>query len=331
VVDRPEDADFEEVARSFAALWHALTVAGNGSHNPERRRSLIDQVRNALDRGEDRLAGHDTTVIANTFVLEALVHEGAATRIHRARHRDLLSLHAIKTLRPDQADDPVAQKLLLREASIGGAIRHPNVVAAETLLRLADGRPALVLEWIDRSLADLVRETPLSVGDIMHIITAILSGLDAIHVAGFVHGDLSLSNLRYRDGDLARLKIGDFGIALETGRRHRDLDIAFAGRPQFAPPEQLAGQALDGRSDLHAAGLILSMLLDHCQVDHGQETGATVERLRQLASNLARPEPQERPENAKAALHLLGGLYKEIPSSGQLLPGSGATAVGGLF
>ncbi|MDQ0134387.1 type VI secretion system protein ImpN [Neorhizobium galegae] len=308
MVDPPEDADFEEVARSFAALWHALTVAGGNAHGPERRRFLIDQVRNALDRGEDRLAGHDTTIIANTFLLEALVHEGATTRVHRARHRDLESLHAIKTLRPEQADDPVARTLLLREARIGGVIRHPNVAATQTLLRLADGRPALVLEWIDRSLADLVREAPLSVGGITQIIAAVLSGLDAIHAAGYVHGDLSLSNLRYPGDDLSRLKIGDFGIALETGRRHRDLDIAFAGRPQFAPPEQVAGQALDGRSDLHAAGLILSTLLDHCQ-----ETGAIVERLRRLATELARPQPQERPENAKAALHLLGGLDQEIP------------------
>jgi type VI secretion system protein ImpN len=309
VVDHPENGDFEEVARKFAALWQALTAAGGSVRDPTGRRPLVDQVRDALDRGEDRLAGHDVTIVANTFVLEAVVHEGMSTRIHRARHRDLHNLHAIKTLRPDQADDPVARNLLLREARIGGAIRHPNVVATETLLRLADGRPALVLEWIDRSLADLVRETPISVGDITHIIAAILRGLDAIHAAGFVHGDLSLSNLRCRDGDLSRLKIGDFGIALETGRRHRDLEIAFAGRPQFAPPEQLAGLALDGRSDLHAAGLILSTLLDHCR-----EAGTMVERLRQLAAELARPEPQERPENAKAALHLLGGPGKENPS-----------------
>ncbi len=304
--DHPENADLEEVARKFAALWQALAAAGGSVRDPAWRRSLIDQVRNALDRGEDRLAGHDVTIVANTFVLEAVVHEGTSTRIHRARHRDLDSLHAIKTLRPDQADDPVARELLLREARVGGAIRHPNVAATETLLRLADGRPALVLEWIDHSLADLVGQTPLSVDDITHITAAILKGLDAIHAAGFVHGDLSLSNLRCRDGDLLRLKIGDFGIALETGRRHRDLDIAFAGRPQFAPPEQLAGLALDGRSDLHAAGLILSTLLDHCR-----EAGAMVEWLRQLAAELARPEPQERPENAKAALHLLGGLGKE--------------------
>ncbi|MCM2498861.1 serine/threonine-protein kinase [Neorhizobium galegae] len=308
MVDHSENPDFKEVARSFAALWQALTAAGGSVREPGRRHALIDQVRDALDRGEDRLAGHDITIIANTFVLETVVHEGASTRIHRARHRDLDSLHAIKTLRTDQADDPVARELLLREARIGRAIRHPNVVATETLLRLADGRPAVVLEWIDRSLADLVRETPLSGDDITRIIAAILKGLDAIHAAGFVHGDLSFSNLRYRDGDLPQLKIGDFGIALETGGRHRDLDIVFAGRPQFAPPEQLAGLALDARSDLHAAGLILSTLLDHCQ-----EAGAMVEHLRRLAMELARPEPQERPENAKAALHLLGGLGREEP------------------
>jgi type VI secretion system protein ImpN len=292
------DAQFDEVARNFAALWRTLTVGKHGPHTPERRHFLIDQVRNALDRAEDRLDGNGKSILANTFALEALIHEGATTDVYRARHRDLGSLHAIKMLRPDRADDPIARRLLLREAEIGMAICHVNVVTTQTVLRLADGRPALVFEWLRHGLI----QTQLPLNDLTKIATAILSGLGAIHAAGFVHGDLSPANLLCDGEDFSRLKIADFGVALETGRHHRDLDITFAGRPQFAPPEQLAGEALDARVDLYAAGRILTGLLPLCPEN--------TDRLEAFAAELTRELPDERPENVKAAQTMLDGFFK---------------------
>ncbi|ANL44033.1 serine/threonine protein kinase-like domain-containing protein (plasmid) [Rhizobium phaseoli] len=292
----PPAADFEEIARRFAHLWQALNQG-----SPETRKILIDRVRDALDRGEARLSDTDTTIIANSFVLERLVHDGAVIQVYRARHRDLGTFHAIKMPRLEHADDPVLRKLMLREAEIGMALRHPNIVATQTILRLADGRPALVMEWIGSRLAELLQQRPLSPADVASLMTSVLSGLGAIHAAGFVHCDLSPLNL-LSDGNFSRLKIADFGVALEAGCRHRQFDLAFAGRPDFASPEQMAGEPLDGRSDLYAAGLLLTLLLSHCTE---REEG-----LEALAIRLSQRDPQDRPENAKAALHLLGGPWK---------------------
>ncbi|NKQ86441.1 serine/threonine-protein kinase [Rhizobium ruizarguesonis] len=292
-------ADFEEIARRFSHLWQALN---HGS--PETRQILVDRVRDALDRGEARLRDADCEIVANSFMLEALIHDGAATQVFRARHRDLGTFHAIKLPRPDQTDDPVLRKLMLREAEIGMGLRHPRIVATQTVLRLADGRPALVMEWIGSRLARLLHERPLSLGEITLVMTSVLSGLEAIHAGGFVHCDLSPSNL-LADGDLSRLKIADFGIALERGCRHGQFDLAFAGQPDFASPEQMAGQPLDERSDLYAAGCLLSLLLSHCD-----EESDGSEALKVLANRLSQQAPRDRPENARAALHLLGGSAK---------------------
>jgi len=297
--DLPE-ADFEEIARRFSHLWQALNA--DRAYSPDIRRILIDRVRDALDRGKSRLSDVDTAIIANSFALETLVHDGAVIQVYRARHRDLGTPHAIKMPRLEHADDPVLRKLMLREAEIGMALRHPNIVATQTILRLADGRPALVMEWIGSRLAELLQKRPLSPGDVASFMTSVLSGLDAIHAAGFVHCDLSPLNLLSDGGDFSRLKIADFGVALEAGRRHRQFDLAFAGRPDFASPEQTAGEPLDGRSDLYAAGLLLTLLLRHCtERDEGLEA---------LAIRLSQRDPQDRPDNAKAALHLLGGPWK---------------------
>ncbi|WP_029871463.1 serine/threonine-protein kinase [Rhizobium leguminosarum] len=292
-------ADFGEIARRFSHLWQALN---DGS--PETRQILVDRVRDALDRGEARLRDADCEIVANSFMLEALIRDGAATRVYRARHRDLGTFHAIKVPRPDHADDPVLRKLMLREAEIGMALRHPHIAATQTVLRLADGRPALVMEWIGSRLAELLQARPLSLGEITSAMTSVLSGLEAIHAGGFVHCDLSPLNL-LADGDLSRLKIADFGIALKRGSRHGQFDLAFAGQPDFASPEQMAGEPLDERSDLYAAGCLLSLLLGHCD----EESDGT-ESLRALANRLSQQVPQDRPENARAALHLLGGSAK---------------------
>ncbi|MBY3246371.1 serine/threonine protein kinase [Rhizobium laguerreae] len=296
--DHPE-MDFEEIARRFSHLWQALN---HGS--PETRKILVDRVRDALDRGEARLHEPDCEIVANSFMLEALIHDGAATRVYRARHRDLGTLHAIKVPQPDHADDPVLRKLVLREAEIGMALHHPHIAATQTVLRLADGRPALVMEWIGSRLAELLQARQLSLGEITSAMTSVLSGLEAIHAGGFVHCDLSPLNL-LADGDLSRLKIADFGIAFERGCRHDQFDLAFAGQPDFASPEQMAGQPLDERSDLYAAGCLLSLLLNHCD----EESDGT-EALKALANRLSQQAPQARPENASAALHLLGSSAK---------------------
>ncbi|EJC83410.1 protein kinase family protein [Rhizobium leguminosarum bv. trifolii WSM2297] len=298
----PAEADFAEIARHFSHLWQALNKSADKPNSPETRQILVDRVRDALDRGEARLSDTDPKIVANSFLLEALIHEGAFTQIYRARHRDLGTLHAIKLPRPEHADDPVVRKLMLREADIGMALRHSHIATTQTVLRLADGRPALVMEWIGSRLADLLQQRALSPGEVTAIMTSVLFGLQAIHAAGFVHCDLSPLNLLSADGDFSRLKIADFGVALEVGYRHGQFDLAFAGRPDLASPEQMAGEPLDGRSDLYAAGLLLSLLLQHCKErDEGLEA---------LALRLSERAPQDRPQNAKAALHLLGGPAK---------------------
>lgn len=297
------DSGLDEISKRFSALWKALLHDGPQMRKVEDRAILLDRVRDALDRGESRLTAGSTNIIANTFTLEEIVRDGAVTQVFRARHRDLGTWHAIKMLRPDQAHDPIARRLLLREAEVGLSLRHPQILATHTLLRLADGRPALVLEWCGTSLADYLTQRRLSVGEITGIMISVLSGLAAIHERSMVHCDLSPSNLLCEGSDFLSLKIADFGIAMEAGQRHGELDLVFAGQAAFAAPEQIAGEPVDSRTDLHAVGRLLLLLLSHC----GSPIDAT-ERLHAFGAELSARNPEDRPKNAKAALLALRGL-----------------------
>ncbi len=297
---------FSAVQGQFSALLQTLSKDGERSRSVDERRLLIDQIRAALDRGEARLSQEPATVVANTFLLEERIHAGTSTEVHRARHRDLGTYHAIKTLKEQHAGDPVASRLLLHEATIGLALRHPDIVATQALLRLADGRPALVFEWSGRSLADHLRQGPISLADIHAVMTALLSALSCMHDAGWVHCDVSPDNLLMEADRPGTVRLGDFGVAVAAGLRQSDLDLSFAGQPAFAAPEQIAGEPLDGRSDLYAAGRLLSVLLDHC--DEHPHGSSAISTLRAMAATLSHRSPEERPQNAKAAQVLLGGF-----------------------
>jgi type VI secretion system protein ImpN len=145
--DQPPDG-LEDVAERFSALWRALSHDGDVPRKPAETAMLADRVRDALDRRLSRLDEATAAFIANTFVVEALVHDGKPAQIHRVRHRDLQTLHALKTLRPDHADDAVSRRLLLREARLSMTVTHRNVAGVQTALRLSDGRPALVTAWM---------------------------------------------------------------------------------------------------------------------------------------------------------------------------------------
>ncbi len=183
--------------------------------------------------------------VGGRWRLDALIGGGAAGTVFRGRGPD---------------DAPVAIKLLDRRAaaSLAGelsalaAVRHPAVV---TLLDhgVDDGLPYLVLEWIaGETLAAQVTRRPLAIADVLALGAGLAGGIAAAHRAGIVHRDLKPSNVVLTGGDPRRPRLIDFGIA----RAGPDAG-APAGTPGYMAPEQIRGDAVDGRADVFALGCLL--------------------------------------------------------------------------
>lgn len=94
----------------------------------------------------------------------------------------------------------------------------------------------------------------------MDLLGQVALALQAIHEHGIVHRDLKPENIMFRSDD--SLAIVDFGIAkmisdvnslTQTGH--------ILGTPYYLSPEQAKGEALDGRSDLYSAGIMLFEML----------------------------------------------------------------------
>ncbi len=239
------EASMRAVQADFARLWTSITRDGDRPRPLADQQLLLDQIRMALDRGSWRIEPAPAGFVAGTFAIEAIVYRSETTEILQLRHRDLGTLHALKTVPQAVAHATPLTERLRREADIGLSLRHPNLVETAILLRLDDGRPGILEAWHDRSLATAMDELPQPPIDIRAVTEQLLHGLAAVHAAGYVHCDISLTNIFLATTDV--VKLGDFGISLKIGERHSDLGLRTAAarplrhpnRTRVRPPLQL--------------------------------------------------------------------------------------------
>jgi serine/threonine protein kinase len=121
----------------------------------------------------------------------------------------------------------------------------------------------LAMELIQGTpLSSVLTTDPLPEKEIQRLGMQLADGLAAAHAQGVIHRDLKPANLMIMpDG---RLKILDFGLAVLM-HPERDTDVTrtiaepgmVAGTLPYMPPEQLRGLAVDSRSDIYAAGVVL--------------------------------------------------------------------------
>ena len=120
-----------------------------------------------------------------------------------------------------------------------------------------------------RDLYHVIKQDfPFSLERVGHIGGQILGALDEAHAKGVVHRDLKPENVMLLDvrGESDFVKVCDFGIAKVASERDGEgsaITMAgmVCGTPEYMSPEQARGDALDGRSDLYAAAVILYQMV----------------------------------------------------------------------
>lgn len=197
-------------------------------------------------------------IIGRYEVKSELGRGGMATvlRAHDPRFkRDV----AIKVLPKEFLHDPGFRTRFEREAQIIAGLEHPAIVPVYDFGE-QDSQPYLVMRLMTGgSLANRIKRGAFGVPESAHIISRIASALDEVHGHGIVHRDLKPGNIMFdQHGDAF---LADFGIARimqsETGQTG-----GITGTPAYMSPEQVYGdQALDGRSDIYALGIILFEML----------------------------------------------------------------------
>jgi serine/threonine protein kinase/tetratricopeptide (TPR) repeat protein len=200
------------------------------------------------------------------YSIERKLGQGGMGVVYAAKDERLERVVALKTMTALAADQ-TARKRFWREARAAAAVNHPNVCQLYEIGE-ENGELFIAMELLDgESLSERLKRGALSVADTVPIGLGILSALSALHARGIVHRDLKPSNVFLTPHGV---KLLDFGLArpaetpaaesLSTGADLTGTGI-MVGTPRYMAPEQIAGEALDARSDLFAAGAILFEML----------------------------------------------------------------------
>jgi len=206
-------------------------------------------------RGDDLLVGQTVGV----YRIARLLGVGGMGRVYKGVHPTIGSRVAVKVLSRECADRPDLVERFFSEARAVNLIRHEGLVNVLDLATLPDGRPFIIMEYLDGSpLTELIaRLGPAPLGGLARLFAEVLDALGAAHAKGIVHRDLKPDNIFITPG--GRPKILDFGIAKlrpELGGGSTQTG-SLLGTPHYMAPEQALSRPIDQRTDLYAIGVIL--------------------------------------------------------------------------
>jgi serine/threonine protein kinase len=190
-----------------------------------------------------------------------LVGTGGMGRVYKGVNPTIRSRVAIKVLSHECSQRPDLIDRFFAEARAVNLIRHESIVNVLDLSKLSDGRPYIVMEYLDGSpLGQVIAQRGrLPTGTLARLMSEVLSALGGAHEKGVIHRDIKPDNIFVTLQ--GRAKILDFGIAkLATEDRHGNDPTragSLLGTPHYMSPEQAQSLPVDARADLYAIGVIL--------------------------------------------------------------------------
>ncbi|MCE9573454.1 MAG: protein kinase [Deltaproteobacteria bacterium] len=208
-----------------------------------------------IARGDDPIVG--TSVGA--YRVSRLLGVGGMGRVYKGVHPSIGSRVAIKVLSHECASRPDLVERFFSEARAVNLIRHESIVNVLDLNQLPDGRPFIIMEYLDGApLNDIVEKVgPMPMGGVARLMGEVLDALGAAHAKGIVHRDLKPDNIYVTPA--GHPKVLDFGIAKlrpELGGSSTQTG-SLLGTPHYMSPEQATGRGVDHRTDIYAIGVIL--------------------------------------------------------------------------
>ena len=275
------------------------------------------------------------SLLAGRYRILDLVGVGGMGMVYRAADEQLGLNVAVKVLRPDLALGGQWSERFKQELVLARQVSHPSVVRIHDIG--GDGEVVfLTMDFVPgRSLRErLADETRLPPDKAVEIARQLALGLGAAHRAGVVHRDLKPGNVLIDDDESGgvRAAISDFGVARSLAGFGLTVPGTVVGTLGYLSPEQARGEAVDGRSDLYALGILLyEMLTGELPFAAATEAemlaqrltgsprnlrwpGVTVPpRLRDLVQRLLARDPARRPQSAAEVVQELDRCLETPP------------------
>lgn len=221
---------------------------------------------------------------------------GSLARIYRARPvgtpADRPATYAVKMLRPCWQNDPEAIRLLRREAMVGQSVSHPHLVPVLTA-SVSESPRLLVMPWLEGASLQsrLAAGQQIDILRMLWIARQTAEGLDALHAAGWMHGDVTPGNIYV--SPTGHVTLIDLSFARRGSEIGSAVDRPIMGTCSYIAPEYFTSALrADIRSDLYSLGVVLFETLSGCLPYPGKDLAELATQHRQSApAELARLAP----------------------------------------
>ena len=184
--------------------------------------------------------------------------------VYRARDPILDRVVAIKTitiLSVTPKEEHEYRVRFFQEAQAAGKLSHPNLVTIHDVAEEESTQaPYIVMEYIEGRTLESLLSDPAGkpIQERLDLVKQVAEALDHAHTHGIVHRDIKPANIIVTPQ--GRAKVTDFGIA-KLAVTQLTMPGESLGTPSYMSPEQVAGDPVDGRSDLFSLGIILYCVL----------------------------------------------------------------------
>lgn len=227
------------------------------------------------------------------FLIEKLAVGGMA-EIYKAKTFGVDGFEkelAIKRILPHCSADKDFITMLIDEAKLSVMLSHANIVQVYDLGKVGDDY-FISMEFIHGiNLRDILyrcREgkIPIPPDISVYITSEICKGLDYAHrktdqhghPLNIVHRDVSPQNVLISyEGEV---KIVDFGIAKAAMNISHTMAGILKGKIAYMSPEQAMGKAIDGRTDIFSAGILLYEMLTGTRLFTGESQFEVLKKIR---------------------------------------------------
>jgi tetratricopeptide (TPR) repeat protein len=179
--------------------------------------------------------------------------------VYQARDTRLGRVVALKFLPHQWSHDADAKQRFVREAQAASATDHRNICTIHDIATADDGQLFIVMAYYEGpTLKQRLEAGALPVDEALDIATQIAEGLARAHAHGVVHRDVKPGNLILAEDGV---RIVDFGLATFADALQLTIAGSTLGTAAYMSPEQVRGDAVDARTDVWAAGVILHQML----------------------------------------------------------------------
>ena len=207
------------------------------------------------------------------FELRSKIASGGHGKVYRAFDNVLERMVAIKLMRKERENDPVALESFYREARACASLNHTNIIHIYSFDEF-EGQRYLVMELADRGSLDtrIEKQHRLDELSVLDIGIKIASALDLALKHNLLHRDIKPGNILFNTDN--EPKLVDFGLARSVEAEPESSAVT-EGTPYYVAPEKIKREKETFLSDMYSLGCTLY----HALTGHVPFEAPTVEEL----------------------------------------------------